>query len=165
MTNQKNFVFLCQAFQQVVVKYPEYKLLIAGKGEDKKKIKDYIIKNNLEKNIFLIDYVDNIFPLIKNSEAFILSSLWEDPGFVIIEAAFCRKTVFSSNCLTGPREIIKNDYNGFLFESDNVQDFLKNFDELIKKKNDKRILLNNFKFTKRFTLFNHYKALKELLLI
>ena len=134
LTNQKNFVFLCKAFQQVVVKYPEYKLLIAGKGEDKKKIKDYIIKNNLEKNIFLIDYVDNIFPLIKNSEAFILSSLWEDPGFVIIEAAFCRKTVFSSNCLTGPREIIKNDYNGFLFESDNVQDFLKNFDELIKKK-------------------------------
>ena len=165
LTKQKNFVFLCKAFQQVVVRYPDYKLLIAGEGEDKKKIKNYIIKNSLEKNIYLIDYVDNIFPLIRNSEAFILSSLWEDPGFVIIEASFCRKAVFSSNCLTGPREIIKNDYNGFLFESNNIKNFIENFDKLIKKKNDKKILLNNLKYIKRFTLFNHYKALTELLLI
>ena len=165
LTKQKNFIFLCKAFKKVIDKYPNFKLLIAGEGEDKTKIKDYIIENNLEKNIFLINYVNNIFPLIINSEAFILSSLWEDPGFVIIEAAFCRKVVFSSNCLTGPREIIRDNYNGFLFESDNVQNFLENFDKLIKNKNDKKILINNLKYIKRFTLFNHYKTLKELLII
>ena len=165
LTKQKNFIFLCKAFQQVLAKYPDYKLLIAGEGEDGNKIKNYIIKHNLEKNIFLIKYVDNIFPLIKDAEAFILSSLWEDPGFVIIEAAFCRKIVFSSNCLTGPREIIKNDHNGFLFESNNIESFLQNFDKLIKKKKDKQILLNNLKYIKKFTLFNHYRALKELLII
>ena len=165
LTKQKNFIFLCKAFQQVLTKYPDYKLLIAGEGEDGNKIKNYIIKHNLEKNIFLIKYVDNIFPLIKDAEAFILSSLWEDPGFVIIEAAFCRKIVFSSNCLTGPREIIKNDHNGFLFESNNIESFLQNFDKLIKKKKDKQILLNNLKYIKKFTLFNHYRALKELLII
>jgi glycosyltransferase involved in cell wall biosynthesis len=165
LTKQKNFIFLCKAFQQVLAKYPDYKLLIAGEGEDGNKIKNYIIKPNLEKNIFLINYVDNIFPLIKDAEAFILSSLWEDPGFVIIEAAFCKKIVFSSNCLTGPREIIKNDHNGFLFESNNIKSFLQNFDKLIKKKKDKQILLNNLKYIKKFTLFNHYRALKELLII
>ena len=165
LTKQKNFIFLCKAFRQILAKYPDYKLLIAGEGEDGNKIKNYIIKHNLEKNIFLINYVDNIFPLIKDAEAFILSSLWEDPGFVIIEAAFCRKIVFSSNCLTGPREIIKNDHNGFLFESNNIKSFLQNFDKLIKKKKDKQILLNNLKYIKKFTLFNHYRALKELLII
>ena len=165
LTKQKNFIFLCKAFQQVLAKYPDYKLLIAGEGEDGNKIKNYIIKHNLEKNIFLINYVDNIFPLIKDAEAFILSSLWEDPGFVIIEAAFCRKIVFSSNCLTGPREIIKNDHNGFLFESNNIKSFLQNFDKLIKKKKDKQILLNNLKYIKKFTLFNHYRTLKKLLII
>ena len=165
LTKQKNFIFLCKAFQQVLAKYPDYKLLIAGEGEDGNKIKNYIIKHNLEKNIFLINYVDNIFPLIKDAEAFILSSLWEDPGFVIIEAAFCRKIVFSSNCLTGPREIIKNDHNGFLFESNNIKSFLQNFDKLINRKKDKHILLNNLKYIKKFTLFNHYRALKELLII
>ena len=165
LTKQKNFIFLCKAFQQVLAKYPDYKLLIAGEGEDRNKIKNYITKHNLEKNIFLINYVDNIFPLIKDAEAFILSSLWEDPGFVIIEAAFCRKIVFSSNCLTGPREIIKNDHNGFLFESNNIKSFLQNFDKLIKKKKDKQILLNNLKYIKKFTLFNHYRTLKKLLII
>ena len=165
LTKQKNFIFLCKAFRQILAKYPDYKLLIAGEGEDGNKIKNYIIKHNLEKNIFLINYVDNIFPLIKDAEGFILSSLWEDPGFVIIEAAFCRKIVFSSNCLTGPREIIKNDHNGFLFESNNIKSFLQNFDKLIKKKKDKQILLNNLKYIKKFTLFNHYRALKKLLII
>ena len=164
LTKQKNFIFLCKAFKQVVAKYPDYKLLIAGEGEDEKKIKTFISKNNLEKNIFLINYVDNIFPIIRNAEACILSSLWEDPGFVIIEAAFCRKAVFSSNCLTGPREIITDDYNGFLFESNDIQNFLINFERLIKKMKNKKILLNNLKYIKRFTLFNHYKSLKELLL-
>jgi glycosyltransferase involved in cell wall biosynthesis len=138
LTKQKNFIFLCKAFQQVIAKYPEYKLLIAGKGEEEKKIKDYIFKNGLEKNIFLIGFIDNIFSLMRDSEAFILSSLWEDPGFVIIEAAFSRKVVFSSDCLTGPREIIKDGFNGFLFKSNNVENFVENFDRFIKKKKIKK---------------------------
>ena len=57
--------------------------------KDKSKILSYIKKNNLENNIFLIGYVENIFHLIARSDGFILSSLWEDPGFVLVEAAFC----------------------------------------------------------------------------
>ena len=163
LTKQKNFLFLCKAFQQVVTRYPNYKLVIAGEGEDKKKLENYIINNGLKKNIFLINYVDNIFPLMRDAEAFILSSLWEDPGFVIIEAAFCRTGVFSSDCPTGPKEIIKNNFNGFLFKSNDIKSFLDNFEVLIQKKNNKEILLNNLKYIKRFTLFNHYTKLNQLL--
>jgi len=163
LTKQKNFLFLCKAFQQVITRYPNYKLVIAGEGEDKKKLENYIINNGLKKNIFLINYVDNIFPLMRDAEAFILSSLWEDPGFVIIEAAFCRTKVFSSDCETGPKEIIKNNFNGFLFQSNNIKSFLDNFEILIQKKNNKEILLNNLKYIKRFTLFNHYTKFNQLL--
>ena len=164
LTRQKNFLMLCEAVKKIIINFPAFKLVIAGDGEDKNKILSYITKHNLENNIFLLGYVKNIFPYIKSSQGFILSSLWEDPGFVIIESAFCRKAVFSSNCLTGPSEIIRDDHNGFLFESNNIQSFLINFERLIKKMKDKKILLNNLKYMKRFTLFNHYKALKELLL-
>ena len=102
---------------------------------------------------------------MKNAEAFILSSLWEDPGFVIIEAAFCRTPVFSSNCITGPKEIIKNNHNGFLFESDNIESFLDCFEILLKKKKNSEVLLNNLRYTKKFTLFNHYTAFKDLITI
>lgn len=165
LTKQKNFLFLCKVFKIIINKHPSFKLLIAGDGEDKKKIENYIEKNKLKENIFLIGHIENIFPLMKDAEAFILSSLWEDPGFVIVEAAFCRTVVFSSNCITGPKEIIKNNYNGFLFESNNIESFLDCFEILLKKKNNSEVLLNNLRYTKNFTLFNHYIAFKDIITI
>ena len=162
LTNQKNFLFLCKVFKILINRYPQLKLLIAGDGEDKNMLGDYIHKNRLESNIFLIGHVKNIFPLMKNAKAFILSSLWEDPGFVIIEAAFCRTVVFSSNCITGPREIIKNNYNGYLFESNNIKSFVDNFEKIMDK-NDNTVLLNNLRYTKNFSLFNHYNTFKNFL--
>ena len=100
---------------------------------------------------------------MNEAEAFILSSLWEDPGFVIIEAAFCRTPVFSSDCITGPKEIIKNNFNGNLFKSNNIESFTDNFEILMNNKKNGKILFNGLKETKKFTLFNHYKTFKELI--
>jgi len=163
LTKQKNFLFLCKAFHKVILKYPKLKLIIAGEGEDRNSILSYIEKNNLEKNIFLVGYVNNIFPLMVKAEAFILSSLWEDPGFVLIEAAFCRTLVFSSNCNTGPKEIIQDNVNGILFESNNLENFINKFDLLISKKNRNSLLLKNLINSKKFTQFNHYKNFKKML--
>ena len=163
LTKQKNFLFLCRAFHRVVIKHPELKLIIAGEGEDKNLILSYIEKNKLKKNIFLIGYVDNIFPLMMKAEAFILSSLWEDPGFVLIEAAFCRTLVLSSNCETGPKEIIKDNINGILFESNNLESFIDKFTLLVSKKNKKSLLLKNLINSKKFSQFMHYKNFKKIL--
>ena len=52
---------------------------------------------------------------MKNSKAFILSSLWEEVGFVIVEAAICNTFVISSNCRNGPKEFLMDGKAGFLF--------------------------------------------------
>ena len=54
----------------------------------KKKIKNFINKNNLKDNIILLGYIDNIYPYFYKAKGFILTSLWEDPGFVLVEAFF-----------------------------------------------------------------------------
>jgi len=142
-------------------------LVIAGDGEDKNKILSYITKHNLENNIFLLGYVKNIFPYIKLSQGFILSSLWEDPGFVLIEAGACKIPVFSSDCLEGPKEIIKDNINGILFKSNDLNDFLKNFDRFNNIINNKdlknKLILNNLILTKKFSLFSHYLKLDKIL--
>ena len=164
LTKQKNFMFLCKAFKKVINKYPNIRLLIIGEGEQKKFLTDYIKKNNLEKNIFLIGFLDNIFYILSKSKGFILSSLWEDPGFVIVEAAFCKVPIISSDCDNGPKELIKDSINGILFKSNNTENFLVKFDEFIKlKKNSNKFLLNNLKMSKKFTLFNHYLSFKKIL--
>ena len=101
---------------------------------------------------------------IKGFISFILSSLWEDPGFVIVEAAFCKIPIISSDCDNGPKELIKDNINGILFKSNNIENFLVKFDEIIKlKKNSNKLLLNNLKMSKKFTLFNHYLNFKKIL--
>ena len=163
LTKQKNFMFLCKAFKEIIDENDQIKLLIAGNGEDEIKLKEFIRKNNLENNITLLGYIDNIFPYFKNSKGFILTSLWEDPGFVLIEAAFCRTPVFSSDAKPSPSELIENDYNGTTFQNNDKNSFLKNFKNYLDNSKDKKIILNNLKLSKRFTIFNHYKKLSNLI--
>ena len=163
LTNQKNFLFLCKAFKKLKDKNSEIKLLIAGNGEQEKEISNFIKKNELEKNIILIGYQKNIFPYLKNAKGFILSSLWEDPGFVLIEAAICRKLILSSNAWPGPVELIKDRTNGYIFENNNIDSFLKNFAIFEEGKNKNEMLLNGLKMSKKFTLFNHFNQMNKIL--
>ena len=164
LTTQKNFIFLCKVFHKIVLKFPNAKLLIAGDGEDKKIINSYIIQNKLEKNIILLGHVENIYPLMANAKLFILSSLWEDPGFVLVEALFCRTLVLTSNCKTGPAELIKDKKNGYVFESNNIESFINKFNEFKADHDNFRLKVNGMKIVKKFSLFNHYTSFKQIIL-
>ncbi len=163
LTKQKNFMFLCKAFNYIIKENKEIKIVIAGNGEEEKKLKDFIKRNGLEKNIILLGYVDNVYPLFKHSKGFILTSLWEDPGFVLVEASYCRTPVLSSNAWPGPVELIKNDFNGIIFEKNNMVSFLDKFKNFSNYSDMDKLKLNNLKQSKKFTLFNHYKSLVQLL--
>ena len=95
----------------------------------------------------------------------ISTSLWEDPGFVMIEAAMCNTFVISSNCPNGPKEFIQNDENGILFKSDKLDDLVKKFDYFMSLDN-KQIMkkkINAKKKVKNYTIFSHTKNLNKIL--
>ena len=98
-------------------------------------------------------------------DCFILSSLWEDPGFVLLEAGLSNTCVISSNCMNGPREILSSGKNGFLFENNNLNDLLRKFDEF--KKQDVSELNTKKKYLKKeikkFTQFAHFNSLKKII--
>ena len=94
-------MLLLKAFLEISKTNSELLLYIIGAGENKK-IQSFIELNNLQKNIFLLGHLNNVFPIIKNSLAVISTSLWEDPGAVMAEASYCNKNVISSNCPNGP---------------------------------------------------------------
>ena len=165
LTKQKNFIFLIKTFEKLYKeKIINEKLLIAGAGELKKNLQDYINKNKIKK-IELIGYQTNILNLMKNCKAYILSSLWEDPGFVLIEAAFCGSVIISSNCKNGPLEFIKNNNCGYIFESNNQEDFQTQFKKFLedKSQNISRKKIDALKAAKKFTLFNHFKNFNSIL--
>lgn len=165
LTQQKNFQFLINSFSQLDKFYPGYKLYILGSGEEKEKLEKMINKLDLQNKVFLIGYQKNIYQYLKTAKMFILTSLWEDPGFVLIEAGFMNKILLSSDCPNGPKELLEDGKNGFLFKTNSSVDFLKKFKEI--KELDKEILfkkkLSFKKKIKEFTLFNHYRILNEIL--
>ncbi len=163
LTKQKNFMFLCKAFKEIIKENDQVKLLIAGNGEEENRLKNFIKKNNLENNIILLGYVDNIYPYFKNSKGFVLTSLWEDPGFVLVEASYCRTPIITSNAWPGPVELIKNEFNGIVFENNQMDEFLKKFKYFENYKKIDELKLNNLKLSKKFTLYYHYKSLTRLI--
>ena len=140
------------------------KLVIIGVGEEKNKINKYIKNNNLEKNIILLGYQKNVYKFLKNCKAFILSSLWEDPGFVLIEAMATNTLVLSSDCPNGPKEIIENK-NGLLFKSNSENDFILKFNKLLELSDNekKKIKINAKKKIKSFSIFYHFKKLQKII--
>ena len=164
LTKQKNFLFLVDAFKEFN-QGKNYKLLILGDGEQKEKIQNFIKLNNLEKTIFLLGYKKNVFKFYKNSKCFILSSLWEDPGFVLVEAAYMNTPIISSDCQNGPKEFLNNGKGGILYNSNNKKSLINsllNFENLSKEQ-VKNFKINSKKSSKKFLIFNHYKTLANIL--
>tara|TARA_B100000315_G_C14586201_1_gene593138 strand:+ start:2197 stop:3342 length:1146 start_codon:yes stop_codon:yes gene_type:complete len=165
LTRQKNQQLLVNLFSILKKENKNFNLYIIGDGEKKIFLNNLIKKLNLSENVFLLGHKENVFPYIKSAKAIFSSSLWEDPGAVMIEAAFCNTLVISSDCMSGPKEFLENGKAGYLFENNNIKS-LKNsldkfFNENLDKKKEKKIFAK--KNSKKYTIFSHYLALKKII--
>ena len=162
LTKQKNHKLLINLYKKYDIKE---KLLIIGDGELKDYLSSLIKKFQLEKKVFLIDYKKNIFYYIKKAKAVIVTSLWEDPGFVMIESAYSKKTIICSDCPSGPKEFIGKNKGGFLFSSNSMDSLKKSLKDFSKSNRDnlyKKILYAKKK-SKLYTIENHSKMINRYL--
>jgi len=136
--DQKDQITLLKSLNLIKDKI-NFHLILMGRGILKKKLTHYISVNNLKKNITFINFKKNPYPYIKQSDLFVLSSKFEGLPNVLLEAIVLKKFIISSNCPTGPREILLNGKAGYLFS---VGDF---------KQLSKKILL----FSKNSTKVNN----------
>ena len=162
LTKQKNHELLINLYKEYRIKE---KLLIIGDGE----LKDYLVKLirkfKLEKKIIILNYRKNIFYYLKKAKAVIITSLWEDPGFVIIESAYSKKTIICSDCPSGPKEFIKKNKGGFLFNSNSLtslKNSIKNFSKSDKDNLNKKILYAKKK-SEIYTIESHSKMINRYL--
>ncbi len=162
LTHQKNFNYLIDEFYEFTKINFDYDLYIFGEGEDRLKLQKQIDKKKINDRVFLKGYTKKINSYMKNAEAFILSSLWEDPGFVLIEAAMNNLFIISSNCKNGPTEFLKNGEGGILFKSNEknaLLDAFKNFLEIRSSQiylSKKKVAKKN---CKKYSLLNHHVIL------
>ena len=162
LTKQKNHELLINLYRKYEI---EEKLLIIGEGELKDYLTKLIKKFKLEKKILILNYRKNIFYYIKKAKAVIITSLWEDPGFVMIESAYLKKSIICSNCPSGPKEFIGKNKGGFLFNSNSLislKNSIKSFSKFHKNNLNKKIIYAKKK-SRIYTIENHSKMLNRYL--
>ena len=115
-TDQKDQITLLKSLNYIKNDI-DYQAVIIGKGILKSKLKKYIVENNLVKNVKLMSFVKNPFNLIKQTDLFILSSKYEGLPNVLLEALVLKKFIISSDCPTGPKEILLSGRGGLLFKA------------------------------------------------
>jgi len=164
-TKQKNHIFLLNFFSKNSHYLKDYKLIIIGDGELENLYKKIIHRENLNNKIKILSYKENIYNYIYNAECIISSSLWEDPGFIMIESAFIGTPVITSNCPSGPKEFIGNSENGFIYNSNDEISFQNCLDKFLNtSKVDLQKKINKAKKkSKLFTGFNNYNKLSYIL--
>jgi len=150
LTIQKDQMVILKAVKNVAA-FRKIQLIIIGKGKQiHNQLQNFININKLQENVKLLGYKSNPFPYIKQSEIFVLSSKFEGLPNVLIESQFLKKFIISTNCPTGPKEILNNGKYGYLF---NVGDYkklaniLRNFKI---NKSQKKMIKDGYKKTKDF---------------
>jgi glycosyltransferase involved in cell wall biosynthesis len=120
-TDQKDHITLLRA-ANILKEKIKFELNIVGRGVNKNMMDSYIVKNDLKKFVKIVKFIDNPYPLIKQADLFVLTSKFEGLPNVLLESLTLKKFVISSNCPTGPREILDNGTNGLLFKIGDYKD-------------------------------------------
>ena len=138
--------------------------LIVGNGKEKNNLLSFIKKKKLNKIIKIISFKKNPYPLIKHSDIFILSSIYEGLPNVLLEAICLKKFIISSNCPTGPREILDNGKGGLLFKSKNHRELAKKIIYFHKNKKKYFIMNKNSQLgLERFNFKNNLNRYYEII--
>lgn len=120
LVDQKNHLTLIKSFKKVVQKYPNQKLIIIGTGPLKEKLEKSIDELSLQNNVILFGITKNPYKYISQAKLFVLPSLYEGFPNVLCEAMLCKVMVLSSNCKSGPDEILIHNQTDILFENENI---------------------------------------------
>ena len=103
---QKGQWLLIEAFNQIRVKYPELRLVIIGEGSLREFLMTRIKKHGLEDRVLLPGKIENLAKYYENCKLLVQPSLHEGFPNVILEGLLYGCVVISTNCMTGPREIL-----------------------------------------------------------
>jgi glycosyltransferase involved in cell wall biosynthesis len=134
-TYEKGFDRLLEIWKKVIVKFPDWNLTIYGKSNPDFDLIALAKKLNIENNITFHEPIKNINEKYLEASIYLMPSRFEGFGMVLIEAMASGLPCISYDCPCGPRAIIKDNYNGFLIENGNENEFVKTVSNLIDNEN------------------------------
>jgi len=162
----KDFSSLLKVLSFAIKDNPDLKLYLLGDGPEKEKLNKEIKELKIEKNVIMPGFVnpEEVKKYMLKSDIYIMTSVKECFPMVILEAFNCGLPTISFDILTGPKEIIKNGYNGYLIKNRDCEEMANQINYLIKNKNKIKIIGKNAKKeSKNFLIENILKKWLNIL--
>lgn len=154
LATQKNFPLLIRAFSHVLNEV-DARLIILGEGGERAKLEELIIQLELSERVELLGYEKNVHRFVVRSDLFVLSSNFEGLPNALIEAIATGVPVVSTDCLSGPSEILEGGRGGGLVPVDDENALVEaiiynliNRDWAFKKLEHAKEKLSAFEYTK-----------------
>ncbi|MCD4667126.1 MAG: glycosyltransferase, partial [Sulfurimonas sp.] len=122
LVEQKNYSLLIKAFSKSFEKNKSLRLVILGEGKLKNVLLQLASKLHLNDYVEIISFQANPYPYFSKSDLFVLSSNWEGFGNVIVESMASKTPVVCTDCIGGPKMILKNGKYGDLIAVNNVDE-------------------------------------------
>ena len=161
-TNQKDHITLLKAFKEARKKI-NCELLIMGYGSNELLIKNFIKENRLSNFVKVLGFKKNPYKYLAKSDLFILTSIYEGLPNVLLESMALKKLTISTNCPTGPREILDNGKFGILFKVNDYITLSKIITDHKKNKNNhKKIIKKAYRSLERFNFETNSKKYLEI---
>lgn len=113
LTTQKDFPTLLRAFAHARKSIPA-RLIILGEGGDRKKLQDLAVELNVSEDVELPGFQKNPYAFLSRCALFVLSSRWEGSPNALTESLALGTPVVSTDCPSGPREILAEGHYGKL---------------------------------------------------
>jgi len=130
---RKGLKYLLEAFASVYEKIPAAKLVIVGEGPQKQELEKLMKKLEIDNGVVLSGYQSNIPKILKSSDMFVLPSIKEAFGLVLLEAMEAQLPIIATN-VGGIPEIVQNHKSGELVDPADAEMLADKMIELIRNK-------------------------------
>lgn len=158
LIQQKDFSSLIKAFQALQKNQPS-RLIILGEGEERQNLESLIKQLGLEDKVDLPGFVTNPYAYMAKADVFVLSSAWEGLPTVLIEALATGTPVVSTNCKSGPDEILEDGRIGNLTPVGNIHELAKSIHRMLKDPTEPELLLRRSWDFSQESILNKYLQL------
>ncbi|HHH49669.1 MAG TPA: glycosyltransferase [Saprospiraceae bacterium] len=117
----KRLEVLFKALKRLRKNNNNIELLIVGDGPEEKIYKEFVKALGIQQCVHFLSYQTNPYAYIARSDVFVLCSEWEGLPNIIIESLICGTAVISSDCISGPREILNPESDLSVIVKDKIE--------------------------------------------